>query len=252
MKKLLIILTLIATSCAGGGDFKKNPVDVLIRDMDKTETFSIILYDMDVTGTFARTYQHQYKIVTVENDEPTEKISEWMEVSKEFFAQNENNMGMEIAAKSSDGKISKTASPPGYSNYVGNEKYGQWRDNGSGGSFWEFYGKYAMMSSMFHLMASPINRGYYNDYRSNYYGRQAYYGPQTSTGTTYGTQSAFARKTSANSRWKTKSANRSFMSGSQSSRQSSSSSWTSRTSRSGSRYGGSSGGFRSRGGGFGK
>ncbi len=245
MKKLLMFLSIVAVSCSSGKDFKKSPVDVLIRDMDKTESFSIILYDMDVTGTFVRTYQHQYKVVTLNKDTPEEKITDWMEVSEEFFRMNENNMGMEIAAKSADGKITKTASPPGYSNYVGNAQYGQWRDNGSGGSFWEFYGKYAMMSTMFNMMASPINRGYYNDYRSNYYGRQAYYGPKSSDGsTTYGTQSAFARKTSGNSRWTARTASRSSAS--------SSSSWSSRTSRSSSRYTGSSGGFRSRGGGFGK
>lgn len=252
MKKFFIFLTVAAVSCSGGKDFKKSPVDVLIRDMDKTESFSIILYDMDVTGTFVRTYQHQYKVVTMHKDVPEEKITDWMEVSEAFFRQNENNMGMEVAAKSADGKISKTASPPGYSSYVGNAQYGQWRDNGSGGSFWEFYGKYAMMSTMFNMMASPISRGYYDDYRSNYYGRQAYYGPKSSDGSTaYGTQSAFARKTSGNSRWTARSARRSSVSGSGRS-SSSSSSWTSRTSRSSSRYTGSSGGFRSRGGGFGK
>lgn len=251
MKKFIMFLTIVTVSCSSGKDFKKSPVDVLIRDMDKKGSFSIILYDMDVTGTFVRTYQHQYKIVTLDKDTPEEKITDWMEVSEEYFRMNENNMGMEIAAKSADGKISKMASPPGYSSYVGNSQYGQWRDNGSGGSFWEFYGKYAMMSTMFNMMAAPIHRGYYDDYRSNYYGRQAYYGPKSSDGSTaYGTQSAFARKTAANSRWTSRSSARSFMSGN--GRSSSTSSWSSRTSRSSSRYTGSSGGFRSRGGGFGK
>lgn len=251
MKKLIIILSIVFAGCSGGSDFRKSPVDILIRDMDKVPTFSVILYDMDVTGTFVRAYQHQYKIVTVEQDEPTERITEWMEVSKQFFAEHENNMGMEIAAKSGDGKISKTASPPGYSSYIGNEQYGEWRDNGSGDSFWAFYGRYAMMSSMFHLMAAPVGRGYYGDYRSNYYGQRPYYGATGSDGTkAYGTQSAFARKTAANSRWKARSDSRSSLNGSRG--RNGSSSWSSRTSRSGSRYGGSSGGFRSRGGGFGK
>jgi len=247
MNKILSFLLLVAlVGCSGGYQWQKSPVDILIRDLSQKESFSIILYDMDVTGSFAKSYQHQYKVITIENDEPHEELTQWYQVSEPFFMQNENNMGMEIAAKSQDGKISKTASPPGYSSYVGNSQYGHWVDRG-GSSFWEFYGRYAMMSSLFNMMSYPIYRNHYMDYRSNYYGRQPYYGPKTSAGYTYGTKSAFARKTSANSRWRSKTSNRSFFSG----RRSRASSWSGRTTRSTSRYGGSSG-FRSRGGGFGK
>lgn len=247
MNRICFLLLIFAISCTGRQEFKKSPVDVLIRDMDSKNSFSIILYDMDVNGSFLKTYQHQYKIITIENEEPKEEITGWYEVSEQFFMTHQNNMGMEIAAKSPDGKLSKTAAPPGYSSYVGNPQYGRWSNHG-GGSFWEFYGKYAMMSSLFNMMAYPVHRNYYNDYRSNYSGRKAYYGPKTTSGYTYGTQSAFARKTNANSRWRSKPSNRSFASRS---RSRSSSSWSNRTSRSGSRYSGSSG-FRSRGGGFGK
>ncbi len=61
------------------------------------------------------------------------------------------------------------------SQLVGNPNYGQWKEDSQGRSFWEWYGMYAMFSSLFH---SPIyysnwagNRGYsyYSDYGRNYY-----------------------------------------------------------------------------------
>lgn len=247
MWRLYTILLISLFSCSGGKDWKKSPVDTIIRDMSDKKNFSIILYDMDVEGSFVKTYKHQYKVISLQDETPQEETTQWYEVSEQFFMINENNMGMEIAAKSDDGKVSKTASPPGYSNYVGNPQYGQWNNSG-GSSFWEFYGKYAMMSSLFNMMTYPAYRSHYTDYRSNYYGRKAYYGPKTSSGHTYGTKSAFARKTNANSKWRSKASNRSFFSRSNSS---SRSSWANKTGRSSSRYS-SSGGFRSRGGGFGK
>ncbi|MCU7935454.1 MAG: hypothetical protein KZQ99_11320 [Candidatus Thiodiazotropha sp. (ex Dulcina madagascariensis)] len=61
------------------------------------------------------------------------------------------------------------------SQLVGNPNYGQWRGDGHGRSFWEWYGMYSLFSNMFR---SPIyyggwagNRGYsyYSDHGRNYY-----------------------------------------------------------------------------------
>ena len=69
-------------------------------------------------------------------------------------------MGMEIAAKSADGEVTKTAAPPGYNNYVGNSQYGQWQQGSNGQSFWAFYGQYALMSSLFNMATFPARRSY--------------------------------------------------------------------------------------------
>ncbi|MDN5200120.1 hypothetical protein QQ008_02075 [Fulvivirgaceae bacterium BMA10] len=238
---------LILASCGGGREFVKNPVDNLIRDMSDEPLFSIILYDMDADGSFFKTYKHQYKVIKDNNGTPSEEITDWYEVDEDYFFRNENNMGMEIAAKTSDGKVSKTAAPPGYSNYVGNEKYGRWTQR-NGTSFWEFYGQYAFMSSMFNMFAYPVRRSYYDDWRGGYYGRRPYYGPATGTGGTYyGTYSDYNRKSKPTSTWYNKASNRSFRDRVRSRTQRS----TSSNSRSRSRY--SSGSrSRSRGGGFGK
>lgn len=235
-----IAFLLLLTSC-GGSDFQKNPVDNLIKDMTDAETFSIILYDMNVEGTFFKDYQHQYRIIRQSSAEaePTEEITEWTKVSEEFFAQNENNMGMEIAAKDAEGKVTKTAAPPGYNNYVGNPQYGQWQGSGAN-SFWVFYGQYALLSNLFNMGTFPARRSYYDDYTTSRGSGRPYYGPSTSDGrSTYGTNSTYTSRAKPNSTWSRTTSSRGFRSGSSTS-----------TSRSSSRYSNTS--SRSRGGGFGK
>jgi len=247
---LFILASIFLFSC-GEESFKKNPVDIIIRDMPKeVESFSVILFDMEVEGTFVRTYKHQYKIITEKASKISEETTGWFEVPKEFFKQHENNMGMEIVSKSKDGKISKVAAPPGYSNYVGNPQYGSWSSNG----VWTFFTQYAMMSMMFNMMTYPVQRSYWNDYRSNYYGRSSYYGPTNSDGrTTYGSQSSYARKINANSKWKSSSLSGSNRRGSSFFSGAGKSSRNTGRWGSGSRSGGGfGGGFRSRSGGFGK
>jgi hypothetical protein len=208
--------------------------------MNQVKDFSIILYDMDTEGSFIKKYRHQYQIIRGDSASgPKEEITGWYEVSKDYFMANINNMGMEIASKQ-DGKLDKSVSPAGYGSYIGNPSYGQWvhRD---GGSFWQFYGQFAFMSTMFRLMTYPVGMSYWNDYRTNYYGTgRTYYGPTTGGRAMYGTSGQFnSGRTS--SRWNTNSANSSF-------RQRVGST-TSRSTRSSSRFSSSS---RTRSGGFGK
>jgi len=221
----------------------KTPVDNLIKEMDNVPSFSIILHDMNTEGTFFKDYLHQYKIIKSTPDQDSavnETITDWYDVDKNFFMANVNNMGMEIAAKNEEGKVTKTVGPPGYGSYVGNSRYGHWV-NRNGSSFWEFYGQYAMMSTMFNMMSFPVQRSYWNDYRGDYYGTgRPYYGPRTSGGNyRYGTNSKYARQTRSSSSWYTNKSNSSFKRRVQG-----------MTSRSSSGY--SSSGYRSRGGGFGK
>ncbi len=255
MKNLFSFLLIgLMLSACGGSEFKKNPVDELIKTMDNKEDFTIILYDMDVEGTFFEEFKHRYKIVSpTATSTPEETITDWVVVKERFFNEHVNDMGMEIASKK-DGKIEKNVAPPGYSNYVGNERYGEWRTDNSGRSFWEFYGQYAFMRSMLGLVAGPVYRTGYYDYRDNYtrYGRP-YYGNITSTGTPqYGTSSttitkqnpSFASRVSNSSSFRNKVGTRvarstgsSTVAGQRSTGSSSSS--TSKTSRSSSRYGSS-------------
>lgn len=237
---LILFIALFLWSC-GGSKIQKSPIDLLVRDMPSKEVFSIVLYDMDVEGSLFRTYKHQYRIIKENNGNPQEVKTDWYEVDKRFFRLHENDMGMEIAARDSTGKLRKIAAPAGYSNYVGNPRYGQWRER-NGSSFWEFYGKYAMLNSIFNMGRYPVRRSYWNDYRSFSSTGRPYYGPKVSGSRYYGTYGSATQASRKNSRWNSKASNRSFRNRVNSS--------TSRSSRSGSRY--SSRSSRSRSGGSGK
>ncbi len=196
----LAIFLLILTSC-GGSEFRKSPVDEIVRDLPNDQIFSIILYDMDQKGNFSRSYYHKYQIIRDIDGDASEVLTEWMEVSEREFTNNIDNMGMEIVARDSTGRLTKDVAPPGYNNYVGNPKYGRWEDRG-GTSFWAFYGQYAFMSSMFRMAMFPVHRSYYDDWRGNYRGTgRTYYGPGGSAGRYYGTGSGYSRTNNPNSSW---------------------------------------------------
>lgn len=241
---LAFILIKSFSSLSSSKEYKKNPVDELIRDMNDIPNFSIILYDMEFEeNTFGSdVYRQKYQIITTKDDEIDVEETDWKEVPRTYFESHVNDMGMEIASKV-DGKLSKTTAPAGYSQFVGNSQYGQWTNRG-GSSFWEFYGKYAMMSSLFNLM-SPVPRGYYNDYSSNYRNtNRPYYGSSANGGTSYGTSSTMKNRGTTSSWSKSQSAFKSSVQSRVS--RSKSRATTSRTGRS------SSSSYRSRGGGFGK
>lgn len=238
--------------------WQKSPVDKLIKELDNERNFSIILLDMDADDPQSSkpNYKHQYRIIIEQEDTVTAKETEWHPVSDIVFNQHVNDMGMEIASKK-DGVVTKQVAPAGFNNYVGNERYGQWSER-NGSSFWEFYGRYALMSSMFNMMAYPARRSYWNDYRGGYYGTgRSYYGPSGQQ--TYGTKSYTSSATGKTSKWGSKPSNfknsvRSSVSRSAatSSRSySSSKSYGNKTSRSSTRSSTRSS-YRSRSGGFGK
>ncbi|MCU0394132.1 MAG: hypothetical protein MUE81_23735 [Thermoflexibacter sp.] len=195
-KFVFVIIVLFMVACSSEQTrYAKSPVDELIKQMDSERNFSIILYDMDIEEkTFGEDiFKHQYKIITEKDSMPQQQITAWYEVGKGFFLQNENNMGMEIASKN-EGQLSKVAAPPGYNRYVGNSQYGQWSTGSNGTSFWEFYGQYAFMSSMFGLASNLMYRNQYDNYRGTYMGRQPYYGQLSDGRPAFGTYSSHGEK----------------------------------------------------------
>lgn len=248
-------LSLFLSSCGNNEvKFQKKALDELIKTKNEIQNFSVILYDMDYDESSDR-YKHQYQLLIQPNNNPDTLLSEiqpWFVVDATEFKKYQEDMGMEIAVKK-DGVLKKQTSPAGYSEYVGNEKYGKWERRNDGTSFWAFYGQYAFMSSMFRMSMYPVRYSYWNDYRGNYYGSgRSYYGSNGNR--SYGTGSAYSNSRS-NSRWNSRPSSfkqnvRSKVQRSSSAR-SSRSSRTNRRTRSGSRYSSGSN-YRSRGGGFGK
>ena len=244
LKNLWFLFTALLLLGCGSSSmrFEKTPLDLLIQQLSNEQNYSIILYDMDYDEV-AKQYMHKYQVVVPNPklDTVASTITDWLKVPDYLFKEHLNDMGMEIVSKV-NGKLNKGTAPAGYNHYVGNERYGHWT-NRNGGSFWEFYGKYAFMSSMFHMMAYPVRRSYWNDYHTNYYGYgRAYYGPSYGGRSYYGTNSAY--NSSRRTHWNSKSSTFKQRIRSRVSRSSS------RRSRSTSRFRSSS--YRSRGGGFGK
>ncbi|WP_017733091.1 hypothetical protein [Nafulsella turpanensis] len=234
---LYTLLAFILSSCGNG--FEESPLDNIVRELSGVPAYSVILYDMNVEGTVFEDYFHQYQIVKLnKNGEAEKTLTDWVQVPERVFEQHIDHVGMEIISKGEEGEVSKVAAPPGYSNFVGNPQYGQWVQSG-GSSFWQFYGQYMFLNSLFNLATFPARRAYYDTYRRDYYGRRPYYGPVSTAGSRmFGTGSRYTSQTNAGSNWNSKSS--SFKSRVRNS-----------VTRSGSRYN-SSGSMRSRGGGFGK
>lgn len=243
---LLASLLLISACGPNTPVYEKNPIDDIVKNLSEVPNFTIMLYDMNYDESSEK-YLHQYRILKEDsfNDTLVAETTDWLQVSASYFNTNVDNMGMTLISKV-NGQLEKKVAPPGYNNYVGNEKYGQWREGSNGSSFWEFYGKYAMLQTVFGFGRSPIYYGGWNDYRRNYYptGR-TYYGTTSNGGTRFGTNGTHNTSRSTRSTWNSKPA--SFKQNVRSKVQRSSSR-TNRTSRSSSRYRSSS---SSRGRGFG-
>ena len=166
----MILAVTFLHGCGG----QRLPVELIKKDLRDVPSYSIILEDMDEKGTFFKNFYHKYNILAEDKAYRTD----WMKVPEDYYRRNENFLGMTLLSKKG-GQFDTSAGPPGY-NYVGDERYGKWQKDSSGSSFWEFYGKYALISHF--LGGSRIYRNDYStyrDYRSQgrpYYGQNKQYG----------------------------------------------------------------------------
>ncbi|MGB2128594.1 MAG: hypothetical protein ACPHXR_03865 [Flavicella sp.] len=261
LKNLLILATVFLLAACGDSSepYTKSPLDIIITKNMSVENYSVILADMDYRDD-NDAYYHKYRIIkqkpgaynTEGEDEFDVELTDWQQVSDITFEQYKNDLGMTILSKK-DGVLNKKSSPAGYSDYVGNKKYGSWQTNSNGSSFWVFYGQYSFMRSLFGMGSGMYYRNDYDYYRRNYYGSRNFYGRTNRYGTsTYNNR---------NSTWSTKpktfkdrvrsKVSRSAATSSSRKYSSSSSYGSSKTTRSFNRFSNSSS-SRSRSGGFGK
>ena len=153
----------------------RDPVQEMKKSLSSAPDYMIVLEDMREEGNYFTDYFHKY---TVTQGERTHKTG-WVEVAESIYRKYEKFLGMALVAKSDKG-VNDTAHPAGY-HYVGNPQYGSW-NNGSGGSFWVFYGQYSMMRNMMGFGGRSFYQNDYNDYR-NRDRRQPYYGRNKEWGT---------------------------------------------------------------------
>lgn len=172
---LLPLLLLLLSSCIGP---KRTPLDEVVDRYKEYPDVSVTLEDMQKVGGLLPLYYHKYNVVygDASGGQLTTDTTDWIKVKSGFYKQYADDLGMTLVSRNDGGKLDTTPKPAGYQ-YVGNEKYGQWRSDSHGGSFWEFYGKWMFMSTMFNMMSGPsISRGYYDDYRSNWSSGRRWYG----------------------------------------------------------------------------
>ena len=174
------------------------PLERLQAQLEQYPQYSVVLQDMD-EDLFG--YSHQYRVVVglpqARSDELVyrEAVVDWQRVDSGTYERHRPSLGMVILSKGADGNVDQEAHPPGYQQ-VGNERYGQWRQDSSGRSFWEFYGQYALLSHVIGGFGRPIYRDDWSGYQDARRRGQTYYGPGTSGGgRTYGTNGSTARQT---------------------------------------------------------
>ena len=85
------------------------------------------------------------------------------------------------------------ATPPGMA-YVGNDRYGEWKKDDTGNSFWSWYGKYALFSHLFFFPPSYFGYGGWNSWNNTYRNRQPYFGKTQNGNQGYGTRGSFVKQ----------------------------------------------------------
>ena len=181
---LLFLFVLLGITGCGGGP--ENPIDEISSAMRAVPDFSIVLEDMKEEGNFIKDYFHKYKIVTPEKETRTD----WKPVSEDMYQKYYPFLGMTIFQKK-DGVGTAEAAPPGYG-YVGDSRYGHWRTDSSGHSFWAFYGQYRLLSDL--MGGRPIYRDSYDRYRTYQSTGRPYYGDNRE----FGTNGSYTKKTKPN------------------------------------------------------
>lgn len=192
MKRLFslqILGILLCVVCIAGCAGSSSPLEELKAQLQTAPEYSIILEDMREEGFFLPVYMHKYQVLQGEQT----WSSGWREVSEDFYRKNENFLGMTLASKAA-GTESTTPHPAGY-NHVGNEKYGQWKSDDRGNSFWEFYGQYALLRDVLGLGGRTIFRSDYDQYRDYQTQNRPYYGP---SGREYGTNGTVTKQRNPN------------------------------------------------------
>ncbi len=161
--------------------------------------YTIILYDMDLQDG---QYVHQYKIFELLDGQNVNiESTDWKSVDDDFFLLHEDDLGMEIFSKRTDGKYNNLVTPPGFTHFVGNEQFGNWTtiENIQVGMdttwidsdiIWQFNETTHPLESELGLTELAIKPEEYQDFQEKYYLNRPYYGDSIATDSTkYGTRS---------------------------------------------------------------
>ncbi len=160
--------------------------------------YNKILDDMKVewaSRSAVPLYFHKYLF---EVDGKISKSRGWVPVSESVYKANEDNLGMAIVSKKVgqfDDEANTHATPPGMA-YMGDPKYGEWRRDSNGNSFWSWYGKYALFSTLFAFPPRSFGYNRWNSFHQTYRYDRPYYGSMSDGRRQYGTKGAFTKASS--------------------------------------------------------
>lgn len=193
----LLLFPLLLIRC-GGTVIPIDPVQEIRKTFAPNRSYTLILKDMDLRND---QYFHKYDLFEVAADS-TVKITttEWKKVSDEFFLLHENNLGMELVSQMKDGNINGLITPPGFTNFVGNETYGSWVPvytdtlnvlSYSDSTIWQFNSQFSHLEKKLGLTGLDVTQREYEEFQQNYLFNRPYYGDKTVTDSTkYGTRSS--------------------------------------------------------------
>ena len=195
-RRLATILLAIVLPAAAACD-TQTPLERLQAQLEPYPEYSVVLQDMD-EDLFGQS--HRYRVVVGQPQAGSEElvyreaVLDWQRVDSGTYERHRPSLGMVVLSKGADGSVDRDAHPPGYQQ-VGDERYGQWRQDGGGRSFWEFYGQYALLSHIIGGFGGPIYRDDWGGYQDARRRGQTYYGPGTAGGgRTYGTNGSTTRQ----------------------------------------------------------
>lgn len=201
------LTVLLLAACGGGGGSWEARLNRCLETPEKVTEypeFSVVLRDMEKhTTAGAPEYYHRYQLIYGTGSDPQhleyhEYLGDWQQVPAARYTANEKNLGMVLVSKKGT-EIVRAPQPPGYQ-YVGDSRYGEWKQDSGGNSFWSFYGKYMFFSSMFNMMTGPVYRSNW-DYCSRGWGTGR---PCYGSGGTFGTGGAYVRSHGAYRDFKTR------------------------------------------------
>jgi hypothetical protein len=197
---VFILLNFLPFGC-NRVEITEDPVSELIGVESMEPMFTLLLFDMKEEGVFSKTYKHRYRVLKEKEGKVVGLDSKWYNVSSSYFQQNQNNLGMEMAAKDSTGTLARTIGPPGYTNYIGNSRYGAWKQvegDSLADKFWQFSLENAYIKTLLQLPTGKIHQKNHTEARNHYSRGFIYYGIVTSGGRrrygTYSSNSTYGNK----------------------------------------------------------
>jgi hypothetical protein len=110
-------------------------------------------------------YWHRYRMIWQAPQGPQADSTPWRRIPREQYDEETPLEGLAVAARQDGRSLDGPVAPE--MAFVGNDRYGHWSRSPGGDSFWEWYGKYALMRDLMGTSHRPlvIHRTEYNTYR---------------------------------------------------------------------------------------